>query len=167
MKKLILILTMFSSLTSYNVSRAQERTIKGTVTDKKTGTPMVGAYVSAEDSKGVLKVKASVAQNGSYSIKVEDNVKELVFSYISYITVKVKIGKSNVINVKMEESQNSLREEVVIRGYAKSGKDGRSFVASEKVAQNYPVAQVEQLLKGKVAGMNIKKPRSTRFERLN
>jgi Ca-activated chloride channel family protein len=164
MKKLVLILTMLLSLTAYKATKAQERIIRGTVTDKKTGSPMVGASISAEDSSGILSVKASVAQNGTYSVKVGKEVKELVFSYIGYTTVKVKIGKAKFVDVKMEETQNSLNEQVVVRGYIKRSKEvttGSSYGANRKEVQNVPIAQVEQLLQGKVAGLNIQNSTGT------
>lgn len=136
MKKLVLVLTMLLSLTAYKALKAQERIIKGNVTDKKNGDPMVGAYVSAEDKNGILSVKASVAQNGSYSVKIGKEVKELVFSYVSYTTVRVKVGKEKTINVQLEETKNALREDVVIRGYVKRSKE----------VQDVPVGNVEQLL---------------------
>ncbi|MEJ7557239.1 MAG: von Willebrand factor type A domain-containing protein [Pedobacter sp.] len=138
MKKLVLVLTMLLSLTAYKALKAQERIIKGNVTDKKNGDPMVGAYVSAEDKNGILSVKASVAQNGSYSVKIGKEVKELVFSYVSYTTVRVKVGKEKTINVQLEETKNALREDVVIRGYVKRSKE----------VQDVPVGNVEQLLQG-------------------
>jgi Ca-activated chloride channel family protein len=155
MKKLILILTTLLSLAGYEALQAQERTIKGTVTDKKSGSPMVGAYVSAQDKNGVLRVKASVSQNGAYQVAVGEEVKELVFSYVSYNTVKVQIGKAKIINVKMEETQNTLTGDVVIRGYVKRSREattGSSFVVSGKEVQDRPVGNVEQLLQGVSTG---------------
>lgn len=158
MKKLILILTMLLSLEGYSNVNAKERTIKGTVTDKKTGSPLVGAYVSFEDENGALKTKASVDNKGNYSLKINGNVKELVFSYVSYTTVRVKVGILKTINVQMEETKNNLGKDVAIRGYEKRTREmttGSSFIVSGKEVQDVPVGNVTQLLQGKVAGLNI------------
>ncbi|MBC7566221.1 MAG: von Willebrand factor type A domain-containing protein [Pedobacter sp.] len=155
MKILILILTMLLSLTSYTTSKAQERTIKGTVTDKKTGSPIVGVYISVLDDKRILRVKATVNQNGTYSVTVGKDVQELVFSYVSYNTVTIKINKARIIDVKMEETQNALKEEVVIRGYVKRTREattGSSYIVSGKEVQDVPVGNVEQLLQGVSTG---------------
>ncbi|RZL20334.1 MAG: DUF3520 domain-containing protein [Pedobacter sp.] len=158
MKKLILILTMLLSLEGYSNVNAKERTIKGTVTDKKTGSPLVGAYVSFEDENGALKTKASIDNKGNYSLKITENVKELVFSYVSYTTVRVKVGTLKTINIQMEETKNNLGKDVVIRGYVKRTREmttGSSFIVSGKEVQDVPVGNVTQLLQGKVAGLNI------------
>lgn len=146
---------MLLSLTSYTTSKAQERTIKGTVTDKKTGSPIVGVYISVLDDKRILRVKATVNQNGTYSVTVGKDVQELVFSYVSYNTVTIKINKARIIDVKMEETQNALKEEVVIRGYVKRTREattGSSYIVSGKEVQDVPVGNVEQLLQGVSTG---------------
>ncbi|MFP5079082.1 YfbK domain-containing protein [Pedobacter sp. JCM 36344] len=155
MKILILILTILLSLTDYTTSKAQERTIKGTVTDKRTGNPIVGAYVSVSDDKRILRVQTTVNQNGTYSVTVGKDVQELVFSYVSYNTVTIKINKARIIDVKMEETQNALNEEVVIRGYVKRTREattGSSYIVSGKKVQDIPVGNVEQLLQGVSTG---------------
>lgn len=158
MKKLIFILTMLLSLEGYNTLKAQERNIKGTVKDKKTGSPMVGAYISYEDTNGNLRSKASVDYRGNYSIRINEDVKELVFSYVSYTTVRVKVGKAKTINVQMEETKNALREEVVVRGHVKRKNEtsqSPTFIFNGKEVQDVPVGNIEQLVQGKVAGLNI------------
>lgn len=158
MKKLILILTMFLSLEGYSNVNAKERIIKGTVTDKKTGSPMVGAYISYEEKNGALSPKATVDTKGNYSLKITENVKELVFSYVGYNAVRVKVSNLKTINVQMEETKNSLKEDMVIRGYVKRTREmttGSSFIVSGKEVQDVPVGNVSQLLQGKVAGLNI------------
>jgi Ca-activated chloride channel family protein len=158
MKTLILTITMLLSLTGYNSVKGQERIIKGTVTDKSDGNPIVGANVSILDKNGAYKVIATVAYDGKYSASISVNTKELIFSYVGYTTVRIKLGKLKIIDVKMEETPNTLNEEVVIRGYVKRTREsttGSSYIVSGKEVQDVPVGQVEQLLQGKVAGLNI------------
>jgi Ca-activated chloride channel family protein len=158
MKKLIFILTMLLSLEGFTTINEKERTIKGTVTDKKTGSPMVGAYVSFEDENGILRSKASVDYKGNYSIRINEAVKELVFSYISYTTVKVRVSKAKTIDVQMEETKNRLGDDVVIRGYVKRSKESThapTFIAKGKEVQDVPVGNIEQLVQGRVARLNI------------
>jgi Ca-activated chloride channel family protein len=158
MKTLILTITMLLSLTGYNSVKGQERIIKGTVTDKSDGNPIVGANVSILDKNGAYKVIATVAYDGKYSASISVNTKELIFSYVGYTTVRIKLGKLKIIDIKMEETPNTLNEEVVIRGYVKRTREsttGSSYIVSGKEVQDVPVGQVEQLLQGKVAGLNI------------
>jgi Ca-activated chloride channel family protein len=158
MKTLILTITMLLSLTGYNSVKGQERIIKGTVTDKSDGNPIVGANVSILDKNGAYKVIATVAYDGKYSASISVNTKELIFSYVGYTTVRIKLGKLKIIDIKMEETPNTLNEEVVIRGYVKRTREsttGSSYIVSGKEVQDVPVGQFEQLLQGKVAGLNI------------
>ncbi|MGY4383560.1 Ca-activated chloride channel family protein [Pedobacter sp. UYP24] len=154
MKNLNLSLFIFLLITGFKVS-AQERTITGRVTDKKTGSAMVGTYVSVVEKGAPLKVKVTVDAKGNYQISINPSITELVFSYISYNTVIVKIAKQKVINVQMEETKNALKDEVVVRGYVKRTKEsgnGSSYMVSGKEVQNVPVGNVEQLLQGVSTG---------------
>lgn len=91
--------------------QAQQKTISGIVSDS-TG-PLPGAIVIVKgatsgvttDFDGKYTIKASV---GNY----------LMFSSIGFETTEIKIGKSNVINVVMNESVDIL-DEIVVTGYAK------------------------------------------------
>ncbi|MHA4893592.1 YfbK domain-containing protein [Pedobacter sp. PWIIR3] len=157
MKNLKLSLFIFLLISSFTVS-AQDRTITGTITDKKTGAAMTGAYVSAAEPGSPLKVRATADAKGRYSVTVGPSIKELVFSYISYNNVRVQLKKQKVIDVQLEETPNQLNEEIVVRGYVKRDKQaltGSSYVVSGKEVQDVPVGQVQQLLQGKVAGLNI------------
>ena len=132
---------------AYEQSLAQVRTITGKVTDKKTGDPMIGAYVSLRFKGGSVKVVATVNSEGKYSATIPTEIRELTFSYVSYNTVNVKLSARNVVNVVMEETSNTLSEEIVIRGYNKRLRDettGSSLIVSGK-----------QVLQGKVSGLNI------------
>jgi len=147
--------TMLLLLTGYTTLKAQQKTITGTVTDKDTGSPMMGTTISFEDANGALRVRASVVANGTYSAKIGAEVKELIFSYIGYKTARVKIGKTNIINVKMEQLPQNLRDEVVVRGYTPRTKEattGSSYVVREVQVQQ---GIAPHSIKGKVAGLNI------------
>jgi TonB-dependent SusC/RagA subfamily outer membrane receptor len=135
---------------------AQTRTVtvKGTVTDAATKEPMVGASISS----GVpLRVLGQVTSNGTYSVQVPDGA-TLTFSYISYDNFTVKLKPGQVIyNVLMRETQNNLND-VVIRGYVSRPREattGSSTLVTREAVQDVPVANIEQLLQGKVAGLNI------------
>ncbi|RZK78126.1 MAG: SusC/RagA family TonB-linked outer membrane protein, partial [Pedobacter sp.] len=129
--------------------------VRGTVIDAATKEPMVGASVATGSP---LRVLTQVNANGAYSVVVPDGA-ELTFSYVSYDTYKIKLKPGQTIqNVQLKETSNTLSEEVVIRGYVKRTREettGSSFIVSGKEVQDVPVANVEQLLQGKVAGLNI------------
>src|ERR1700759_4589384 len=78
---------------------AQQRTIKGKVTDAKDGGPLSGATVSAGSGPG--RVAATTNENGEFSIAVGTGVKELTISYVGYKDVVEKVGSKTTFNVVM------------------------------------------------------------------
>src|SRR5690606_13419182 len=84
----------------------------------------------------------------------------LVLSFLGYTTERVQIGPNQSrVTVTLRASQQSLQEvEVVSRGYVQRSREtdpGASFKISGPELQDRPVANIEQLLQGKVPGMNI------------
>jgi len=135
------------------MAQNKQVTVKGTVIDAATKEPMVGASVSVPG-----RVLTQVNANGGYTVSVPDGT-TLTFTYISYdpVTVKLKPGQT-VLNITLKETKNMLNDEVVIRGYVKRTREqttGSSVNISGKEVQDVPVANVEQLLQGRVAGLNI------------
>lgn len=156
MKRQLILLSIFFSCISLCmdlIAQTKQTTVRGTVIDAATKEPMVGASVSVPG-----KVLAQVNANGGYSVTVPDGA-TLTFTYVSYepFTIKLKPGQT-ILNVSLSEKKNMLNDEVVIRGYVKRTRDqttGSSYIVSGKEVQDVPVANVEQLLQGKVAGLNI------------
>ncbi|WP_159076425.1 vWA domain-containing protein [Flagellimonas amoyensis] len=117
---------------------AQEHLVSGVVTDA-TNTPIPGVNVMVKGtSKGT-----QTNFDGQYSIVAQKD-QTLVFSFIGFETLEVKIGESKTVDVQMEESHEAL-EEVVIMGYA-TKKSERSL--------SYAVSDV---LGGSVAGVSVTK----------
>jgi Ca-activated chloride channel family protein len=153
MKRLILSVFLLFALTAFRTTENDMITITGIVTDQSTGAPLANAGIYAHvPMKGIGRSD----KNGKYKVTVPSETKELVFTYTGYENKKVKITGS-VINVSLRETKNELND-VVIRGYQKRSKEqvtGNSFVVTGNDVQDVPVANVEQLLQGKVAGLNI------------
>lgn len=107
-----------------------------------------------------FKTKKSLGQTntkGEFTVKIGDN-ENLLFKFIGFVnkTVIIKPTDKN-ITVVLKEDQNGL-DEVVVRGYVSRSKElstGSSFTISGAEVQDVPVANIEQLLQGKVPGMNI------------
>jgi len=134
--------------------------VSGKVVDEATGSPMVGANISARDSKGLLKVVTSVDANGLFSFKMDDSIVDstITISSVSYDTQVLRIKSNQPLAIALKETSNTLNEEVVIRGYVKRNKEqttGSSYIVSGKEVVDVPVGNVDQLLQGKVAGLNI------------
>ncbi|EDM35581.1 putative outer membrane protein [Pedobacter sp. BAL39] len=135
-------------------AQTKKSIVKGTVTERSTNLPIPGVSVSTgKPLKGVTQTNGK----GQFSVLVEDEA-TLSFSYTGFktYTTKLKPGQLN-IDVLLSES-NSQLDEVVVRGYQTRSKEtstGSSFTISGDQVQDVPVSNVEQLLQGKVAGLNI------------
>lgn len=134
------------------MAQTKQVTVTGTITDAATKETLVGVSVLSG-----TKSLAATDINGKFTVNVEDG-STLTFTYIGYAQqqVKLKAGQTTV-NVTMKEQGNEMTE-VVIRGYQKRTREvttGSSYIVTGKEVQDAPVANVEELLQGKVAGLNI------------
>lgn len=148
--KFLIMLTLFLGLAGQHAV-AQQKTITGTVTNK-TGMPLPGVNVVVQNTTNGTQTNF----DGEYSINAEVG-DVLSFSFLGTITVTKTVGSSNVINVEMEESSQSL-DEVMVVAYGSANK--RSFTGAAETVSNEAVtrgatASFETALQGKVSGVNI------------
>lgn len=135
-------------------SQGQRVTVNGKVLDKTTGMTLPGVTVSS----GVpLRPVGGTDGKGQFRVAVQDGA-TLVFSFIGFKQQRVKLSPGQTsVTVTLTED-NSQLEEVVVRGYVARSKQvstGSSTVISNKDLQDNPVTNVDQLLQGKVAGLNV------------
>ena len=152
-RNLILILMLFS----VSVMQAQNRTVKGTVTDVQ-GEPIIGAnVVIVGGTKGVI-----TDLDGKYSIQVPENGAVLKFSYIGFKTKSYNVAKGkSVLDVTLEEDAVMLEQTVVtamdLRRDEKSLSTAFQKMDVTSMTENRDAGFVN-MLQGKVAGLNISKP---------
>lgn len=95
------------------VAMAQTTTIKGTITDAKTGEtlPFVSILIP-----GTTMGTASDSE-GRYAMTLRENHSTIKFTYVGYLSVEkpIEAGKSQVINIKMSVDASMLKE-VTIKG---------------------------------------------------
>ena len=150
MKKSILLSVFFVFALVMQVW-AQGRTITGTVTSAADGSPLPGVTVVV---KGTT-VGATTNAEGNYSVNLPANANTLVFSYIGFTTKEVPVGNSNTINVTLALDTKQLSE-VVVTGYGTTVEKeltGSVASVSAEALEDRPVASVDQLLQGQVAGL--------------
>ena len=130
-----------------------QHTVKGQVTDARTGDPLVGVNVILRDASGSGTITDA---SGNYSLSVPAS-STLVFSYIGYVSQEVEVKSQPVINVALTEDMEAL-DEVVVIGYGtmrKSDLTGSlSSVDSEDLTA-FAVPNPIQALQGRAAGVNI------------
>ncbi|ARS35572.1 SusC/RagA family TonB-linked outer membrane protein [Pontibacter actiniarum] len=129
----------------------QEQTVRGTVTDD-SGIPLPGVAVVV---KGTTR-GTSTDLNGNFSIAVPANA-TLVFNYIGFSSREVVVGNQATIDVSLKPDTKALQEVVVV-GYGtqkKSDLTGAVTAVTEEDFQDGQVTTPEQLISGKVAGVQI------------
>jgi len=130
----------------------QKRDISGSVKDN-TGFPIPGVTVLLKGTSiGVLS-----DMNGEFKISVPGDANTLVFSFVGMKTLEVPIGGVSVLKVVMEEETVGI-EEVVAVGYGKNSRKNLSSAVSSVKSDDLnrgAIADVGQLLQGKVPGLNI------------
>ncbi|MDR0232822.1 MAG: SusC/RagA family TonB-linked outer membrane protein, partial [Dysgonamonadaceae bacterium] len=131
---------------------AQQKTIKGTITEAKDGEPVIGASVSVKGTS----VGTVTDIDGNFTLSVPENGKTLVISYLGLATQEIPIDKT-VFSIALKENV-SILDEVVVIGYGTvKRRDLTGAVASisaEDIA-NIPVSSVSEALTGKMAGVQV------------
>jgi TonB-linked SusC/RagA family outer membrane protein len=153
----IVTLLLFSVILLPRMAAGQAANIQvqGIVTNRGTDEPMSGVTVLLGGSK--QRGLGRTSEKGAYKVSVPVNSK-LIFRYVGFVDQEVQVTKEETaLNIRLEEKSDALGE-VVIRGYKSTSRatdPGSSTVISGKDLQDVPVSNVEVLLQGKVAGLNI------------
>src|SRR5690606_26749328 len=113
---------------------AQDRRISGRVTAAADGAPISGVSVFAVGTT----LATQTDDLGTFSIDVPQNVTELEFRFLGYITQKVTLGSRTNIEVVMETDATAIDEVVVIAyGTAKrSSFTGSAATVNPKIIEN-------------------------------
>lgn len=132
--------------------KAAERTVNGTVKDQ-AGQPLPGVSISL---KGTSKGTVTDA-SGGFQLAIPDDAATLVFSYIGYVSQEIRVGEQSTISVTMAESTTALDQVVVVGYTTQEAKDvtGAIGILSVDRVKNFPVASVDKLLQGQVAGVQV------------
>ncbi|MDO5607187.1 MAG: carboxypeptidase-like regulatory domain-containing protein, partial [Capnocytophaga sp.] len=146
------VLFMFVLFSTSMTFAQQSATVRGTITDAVTGTPLPGVSIVVKGtSKGV-----STDFDGNYVIEASPR-EMLTYSYVGYKTVDILIGSQRIINVRLEEEVSNL-DEVVVVGYGtqrKSDLTGAVAVVAVDDAKKTVTYDVAKMLQGQVAGVTV------------
>jgi len=149
MKKALLFVCI---LLLIGLSSWAQREVSGQVVDDETKTPIAGVSVTARNSN----VGTTTDGNGNFSLVVPAGVTTLVFSFTGYTVIEMPIVEGQATyDVSLTKSVRSL-DEVVVVAYGQQQRrrvtGSVSRVSSEEL-ENVPLASVDQILQGKVAGL--------------
>lgn len=167
MKRLhIYILTGILSLLCLQLA-AQDVILRGVVVEKDgQNGPLPGATVSVikgPDGKEVPRIRTATMSKGEFSIKVPVN-STIQFSFIGYEPYIMKAAATKS-DIKIYLSANlDVLDETIIVGYTnksiKTNVTATTVVKARDLVAT-PVANVMELLQGRVAGLNIQQNNGT------
>jgi len=138
------------------ISFAQTKTVTGRVTDSKDGSGLRGASVAAKGTRAGTQTDA----DGAFSLTVDNSVTILVISSVGFISQEVSIDGKNNVEVSLVLSNSSLGEVVVI-GYGTARRRDLTGSIATVTTKDFNKGQLtspEQLINGKVAGVQITAP---------
>lgn len=143
---------IISLFTAEGLSAQSTINVRGTVKEKGTDAGLPGVNITLVGSPD--KALGATPADGSFAFTVP--VKSILrFSRVGFETKEV--GAARMLNIVLNPSISSLND-VVIRGFVAKTRDlssGSSVKISGEDLQQVPVANAEQLLQGKVAGLNV------------
>ena len=151
MKNKKLLCSVCFLFTFMSVLWGQNITVKGNVTSKTDGQPIIGASVVQNDSKSTGTI---TDLDGNFTLSVPANA-SLAISYIGYKEVIIAAKPS--LKIVMEEDTKMI-DEVVVTGYMaekKASLTGSVAVVKMKEVADIPTGNVMSGLQGRVAGMNV------------
>jgi TonB-dependent starch-binding outer membrane protein SusC len=150
--RLLLLWSIGLLLFTGNDAFAQTK-ISGTIVNDRTLDPTSGATISVKNTS-----RSAVANEaGKFTIDASPG-EVLIITMVGYLKKEVIIGKNNVIQIKLSESNSQLGEVLVVTGYGKTKRKdvtgSISSITGEDLRRTVPTT-IDQALQGKVAGVMV------------
>jgi len=158
---------LLSTVHAVEIPSPDKATLQGMVTDKTTGSPLIGVNIYFPD----LKIGAITDVHGKYVImNLPLTTSNVEVSYMGYqtITKSVNLRVTHLLNFEMAESPSELNE-VVVTGVSKATRINQNPVPivavskaylNENSASNNVIAEISHLpgISAVTTGPNISKP---------
>jgi len=154
-RNILFYVLLFVSIICCTETYSQEKftIVNGTVVDKDTKEGVPGVSIILENTnKGLTQTNG----NGKFAVNVPVG-STLLFKFLGYNTQKVKITTQTNITVTISEDRKEL-DQVIIVAYQKRSKEtttGSSLSLNQKDLPAVPASNLEQLLQGRIPGVNI------------
>lgn len=138
---------------------AQNRTVTGTVTDARSGEPLVGVTVTIQGTT----LGATTGLDGVYTLQFPADLAGggiLHFNYLGYNPVQETIGSRTAVDVQLAEEARSL-DAVVVIGYGTATKKELTGSVASLGSDDMNTGSFTSaagLLQGKVAGLTVTNP---------
>lgn len=132
---------------------AQNKTVAGRITDA-TGKPVSGASVSVkgQTARGVV-----TAEDGTYTIAIPAGSTSIIISSVGFAPQEVSLSGRSRVDVNLQSTAANMNEVVVVAYGTRRRADLTASVTSisSKDFQKGQISSSEQLLQGKVAGLQV------------
>ncbi|GAB2557416.1 TonB-dependent receptor [Spirosoma aerophilum] len=148
---MVMLFLLFVNITA----RAQGQTISGTVKETD-GSALPGVTVQIKGTTRGTQTNV----DGTYQVtNVEPNA-TLVFSFIGKTPQEIAVGSRSTVDVTLADDSKSLQEVVVVGYGSQRRQDVTGAIASISSTdfQKGNIVNPEQLVQGKIAGVNITPP---------
>ncbi|WP_289731046.1 TonB-dependent receptor [uncultured Alistipes sp.] len=138
---------------------AQNRTVTGTVTDARSGEPLVGVTVTIQGTT----LGATTGLDGVYTLQFPADLAGggiLHFNYLGYNPIQETIGSRTAVDVQLAEEARSL-DAVVVIGYGTATKKELTGSVASLGSDDMNTGSFTSaagLLQGKVAGLTVTNP---------
>ncbi len=148
--KHFLIIGVFLLLAAVGFS---QNTVTGRIVNSKDGSGVAGVTINVKGTKTATQTNT----DGRYNIVVPANASTLVISSVGFASQQVGINGKNSVDVSLVESTSRLNDVVVVAYGSRRRGDltGAVTSVSAKDFQKGFIPSSEQLLQGKVAGLQI------------
>ena len=130
-----------------------EETISGRVVDAQTGEPLPGVNILVKDTT----IGSSTNVDGEFTLNVDDLDVVLVVSYIGYDQIEIDVDGRENLEIKLQPTVVE-GEELVVIGYGQQRQrdlTGSVFTLNTDDIQNVTVTSPDQLLQGKISGVQL------------
>lgn len=131
---------------------AQQK-VSGKVFEKKTSAPMSGVTIKEKGVSNSLSTK----EDGSFTIVLKTEKPVLEITFIGYTKQEIAVNGRTTLEISMEEDSKGM-EDVVVIGYQNVQRRKTTAAISTvkgKDIENTPYATFDQMLQGRVAGLNV------------
>lgn len=147
------ILFLMTGILFFSISTiAQSSNVRGKVVSETDGTPLQGVSVTVKNTKRGTTTNA----NGEYSIRAGKG-DFLLFQSIGFTPTEIKVENQFEIDVRMEQTNTSLSE-IVLVGYGAEEKKVITGAIGSVKSKDFikgSVRDAAQLITGKVAGLSV------------
>ena len=134
------------------LSALAQNVITGKVTDSKDGSPAPGVTVAVRGTTAATKT----ASDGTFKIMAPANA-TLVFTAVGFASQQIAVAGKSAFDIVLVQSSQQMNEVVVVAYGTRRRGDltGSVTSVSAKDFQKGNIASSEQLLQGKVSGLQI------------